>query len=201
MTDRKLNDRSLGRNAATVIFCALSLWAIAVPRGIIAIAQQIPTVNRPTLQLGSSAEAVTELQAVLKLMGYYQGAVNGVYGESTAIAVSAFQRDAGLTPDGVVGDRTWNRLFPPSPEAIATPVAPAQTPVTPASNYPILRRGMEGDTVVFLQERLRQLGFFEGAPTGVFGPRTETSVLDLQRRYNLSPDGIVGPTTWSVLLQ
>jgi peptidoglycan hydrolase-like protein with peptidoglycan-binding domain len=58
---------------------------------------------------------------------------------------------------------------------------------------------MESDWVAQLQQRLNQLGFFEGSPTGVFGPRTDASVRALQRRYNLEPDGIVGPSTWSIL--
>ncbi|NEO65556.1 MAG: peptidoglycan-binding protein, partial [Moorea sp. SIO4G2] len=45
-------------------------------------------INRPTLDIGSEGERVSELQAVLKLLGYYTGEVNGFYGDNTAIAVS-----------------------------------------------------------------------------------------------------------------
>lgn len=79
------------------------------------IVQTFPEVRRPILNVGSQGEAVLELQAVLKLMGYYAGPVDGVYTQSTAIAVEHFQRDAGLNPDGVVGPNTWDRLLPPSP--------------------------------------------------------------------------------------
>ncbi|NES85256.1 MAG: peptidoglycan-binding protein, partial [Moorea sp. SIO2B7] len=41
---------------------------------------------------------VSELQAALKLLGYYDGSVNGIYSESSAIAVSRFQQAAGLPP-------------------------------------------------------------------------------------------------------
>ncbi|NET34804.1 MAG: hypothetical protein F6K19_22725, partial [Cyanothece sp. SIO1E1] len=53
-----------------------------------------PPLSRPILQLGSQGTVVAELQAVLKLLGYYQDAVNGVYQASTATAVSAFQQAA-----------------------------------------------------------------------------------------------------------
>lgn len=181
------------------------LWTVSIvlissPFGAVALAQQTPFVQRSTLQAGNQGQEVTELQAVLRLMGYYNGPVDGIYSEGTVRAVSAFQQAAGLTPDGIVGEGTWNRLFPPSPGAIATSVVnnPGSVPGIQSSR-PILRQGMESDLVAQLQQRLNQLGFFEGSPTGVFGPRTDASVRALQRRYNLEPDGIVGPSTWSIL--
>ncbi|KAB8335860.1 hypothetical protein SD80_002395 [Scytonema tolypothrichoides VB-61278] len=69
-------------------------------------------INRPTLQVGSKGERVTELQAALKLLGFYTGTVDGEYNESTVIAVSRFQEAAGLKADGIVDTITWQRLFP-----------------------------------------------------------------------------------------
>lgn len=78
------------------------------------IAQASPRVgvNRPSLKVGSQGDPVSELQAALKLLGFYTGTVDGVYSESTAIAVSRFQEAAGLSPNGVVDTNTWQRLFP-----------------------------------------------------------------------------------------
>ncbi|MBW4594238.1 MAG: peptidoglycan-binding protein [Brasilonema angustatum HA4187-MV1] len=69
-------------------------------------------INRPTLQIGSKGERVTELQAALKLLGFYTGTVDGEYNESTVVAVSRFQEAAGLKADGIVDTTTWQRLFP-----------------------------------------------------------------------------------------
>lgn len=93
-------------------------------------------VDKPFLKLGSQGTEVTEVQALLKLLGYYTGAINGVYEEITASAVSQFQKAAGLSPDGIVGTDTWTRLLPPSPShSSASPSlqAPANTS-TPLSN-------------------------------------------------------------------
>ncbi len=197
MTEVVFNPMGWIRSAAKLTVCSLSLVLISVP--IAAIAQPTPFVQRSTLQQGTRGQEVTELQAVLKLMGFYTGPVDGIYSEGTVRAVSAFQQAAGLTPDGIVGEGTWNRLFPPSPGAVASGVVnPGSVPFIQSSR-PILRQGMESDWVAQLQQRLNQLGFFEGSPTGVFGPRTDASVRALQRRYNLEPDGIVGPSTWSIL--
>ncbi len=97
----------------------VNLPAVAVEvDSTITVAQETPKstppigVNRPILRIGSQGTAVSELQAALKLLGYYIGAVDGVYQESTAIAVSQFQQAAGLRADGIAGPATWSRLFP-----------------------------------------------------------------------------------------
>lgn len=220
--------------------------------------------ERPTLSVGSEGEAVTELQGILKLLGYYSGAVDGMYRASTAAAVSAFQQAIGLQADGVVGTETWNQLLPLSPalspsvaseppvssptatttpspssspssspslspSSVASPPAtptpsaspapapspaaspsPSPSPAAPSPSptsdnapieLPILRLGMSGSAVARLQDRLKALGFFNGETDGIFGQETQTAVQAAQRNYNLEPDGIVGPATWTVLLQ
>src|SRR5690242_12486772 len=48
-----------------------------------------------------------DIQKALKNAGYYQGGVDGKIGSSTKTALKAFQRDNGLTADGVCGRQTW----------------------------------------------------------------------------------------------
>ena len=55
---------------------------------------------------GSSGEEVRQIQQKLKAAGYYTGAVDGIYGAKTTSAVKAFQRDCGLTVDGIAGPKT-----------------------------------------------------------------------------------------------
>lgn len=90
--------------------------------------------SRPLLTTGSQGAEVIELQGVLKLLGYYTGAVNGGYDPSTAIAVTKFQKAAGLPADGVVGSETWTRLLPPSPTVTASPNP--STPNPPSAAFP-----------------------------------------------------------------
>jgi hypothetical protein len=52
-------------------------------------------------------QKVNEVQADLKTLGYYDGDVDGIYGTQTAEAISAFQRDRGLTVDGKVGKSVY----------------------------------------------------------------------------------------------
>ena len=61
-------------------------------------------------QLGSSGEQVKQIQQKLKELGYDVGTPDGVFGSKTQSAVKAFQRDNGLTADGVVGTKTLTAL-------------------------------------------------------------------------------------------
>lgn len=51
-----------------------------------------------------------EIQEALKGAGFYQGKVDGKMGPLTKEAVREFQRVHGLTDDGVVGKKTWEKL-------------------------------------------------------------------------------------------
>ncbi len=53
---------------------------------------------------------VAELQERLAALGFDPGRVDGIYGAATRTAVAAFQRDAGLAADGVVGPSTLVEL-------------------------------------------------------------------------------------------
>lgn len=63
----------------------------------------------------------------------------------------------------------------------------------------LLKYGSRGQAVVSLQQTLNRLGYSTGGIDGIFGRMTKNAVIALQRRYGLSPDGIVGPATEAVL--
>jgi hypothetical protein len=63
------------------------------------------------LKNGSKGEEVKLLQTRLTELGYYSGKVDGSYGKGTAACVSAFQKDFGLTVDGVASLRTLYALY------------------------------------------------------------------------------------------
>lgn len=62
------------------------------------------------LKQGSQGQAVRDVQQKLKQWGYYNGAVDGIYGAATRRGVIYFQQKNGLTADGIVGDNTLRAL-------------------------------------------------------------------------------------------
>ena len=96
-----------------------------------------PKNNLPTLRRGSKGEYVKQLQVLLLCEGYgdlladdTQNPMDGIFGQRTEKAVKAFQKDHGLTVDGIVGKKTWAALEaanePGAPEAPVEPEAPEE---------------------------------------------------------------------------
>lgn len=57
-------------------------------------------------KLGSSGDEVKSIQRKLSSLGYYKGSVDGIYGQQTKSAVTSFQRNCGITSDGICGKQT-----------------------------------------------------------------------------------------------
>ena len=74
---------------------------------IIALAQ---SASADLYKKGSGGEVVSQIQTRLKNWGYYDGAVDGVYGSRTEAAVRWFQEKNGLSADGQAGDQTLAAL-------------------------------------------------------------------------------------------
>lgn len=72
-----------------------------------------PSTDRPTLKKGSKGAYVTELQKILMNKGYKlpKYGADGDFGSETQTAVKKFQKDNGLTADGIVGKLTWAKLL------------------------------------------------------------------------------------------
>lgn len=68
-----------------------------------------------------------------------------------------------------------------------------------ATSVRLVARGSSGQDVTEVQCLLDQHGVDPGAVDGLFGPRTEQAVRQLQRAAGIVADGIVGPQTWAVL--
>lgn len=203
-------------SALFMCFATLPLAAASIPSRAIAN----PTVNiaqtqtRPTLRVGSTGGAVSEIQAILTLLGYFDNPVDGKYQATTEAAVQKFQTDVGLNSDGIVGPATWEKLLPTP----STEFTPPDVPETAAADadaetmadedeadepieLPTLRQGVSGPAVMRVQDTLKSRGFYDGPVDGIFGPATEAAVMEFQRSKQLAADGVVGPATWQALLQ
>jgi len=86
-------------------------WAI--PKGITDKIPEIDPDYCPTLRRGDKGAVVKRMQEELLQRGYDLGkwGADGSFGDQTYKAVVAFQKDSGLTPDGICGPRTWDALL------------------------------------------------------------------------------------------
>lgn len=148
-------------------------------------------MTRPTIRAGSRGDAVREAQQALEDRGYSVGraGVDGIFGPYTHRAVLNYQFDRSdgqfwaktypLVVDGIIGPQTWGRLLPDT-----------------------IRKGSTGTGVTLLQAILKNLGYPSWDPgpvDGIFGPKTEHAVRNIQSDLGLVVDGIVGPVTWRSL--
>ena len=150
------------------------------------------------LEIGNEGPNVRNLQYTLYELGYYDGAIDGLYGQTTSDAVRAFQIMNQLTPvDGIAGNKTLSLLY--SSAAVAA--------TAPSTNYSTVRLGDEGNTVVEVQDALAGLNYLtDDDITGYYDEKTKNAVAAFQAAFNaanpnsqIKVDGVCGPDTMKML--
>ena len=161
------------------------------------------------LRRGDRGTSVEQVQFWLQQLAEFDPdlrslAVDGIFGSGTEAAVKAFQREFGLTADGVVGPATWQKLYEIYADVTNQLLAPNQRPgVYPGTP---LRLGSTGRAVREAQFYLVLMSaYYSSIPRinidGEFGPATETAVKAFQKLFGLTQDGVIGPATWEKLYQ
>jgi branched-chain amino acid transport system substrate-binding protein len=124
-------------------------------------------------EIFDSAVFVAQLQQALKVLGYYDGDVTGIYDEATTAAVRALQRDLGLPETGEYDE--------------ATDAALRQ------------RLGDRFDTftgaVSDLQKALTELGYYSGPIDGRYSAATVEAVKAFQRDLGVPATGVMDVAT------
>ena len=167
------------------------------------VAQQFPSLLSP----GDTGDEVRMIQYYLQVVAAYYDTVpplttTGVYDDATYQAVMAFQRTFGLTPDGIMGQQTWNELYKAYRGILdSTAVMEGGVVLYPGT---VLRIGSQGEYVQILQEYLAYISEFSPEipavqVTGVFGNQTQAAVIAFQNLFGLEAAGIVGPLTWDAI--
>lgn len=143
------------------------------------------------LRRGDSGPAVIEIRTMLRQFGlltsgsdrraeeHFDGVVEN--------AVRAFQQRRGLITDGIVGSATYRAL------------REAGWKLGDRMLALLISSPMSGDDVVTLQERLLELGYDSGRPSGVFDEQTERALRAFQRDFCAVSDGVCGPDTLRAL--
>lgn len=65
----------------------------------------------------------------------------------------------------------------------------------------LLKRGMKGNGIRWLQYQLNEKGHYKLIIDGIFGPKTQAALMDFQNQHGLVIDGICGSATRMALLK
>ena len=173
--------------------------------------------HRP-LRYGSSGDDVKELQRQLSELGYYKGKINGNYLESTRKAIQELQKKNNLEVNGIADADLQDMIQEgrilsksDSPDATSTPapnlsnylvdenedgVRVADEPVAFTKK---LKNGSSGKLVKQVQERLAELGYYEGPLSGNYQKYTIRAVKKFQTQNGLEDTGVVDEETWNLI--
>lgn len=164
----------------------------------------IPVYPGLSIQLGATGNDVLAIQEALNIVSTNHPSLpilveDGIFGNITQAAVIEFQNIYGLEVDGIVGINTWTTLFTQANIIINGNNASPTTPTYPGT---ALRINSRGEDVRLIQNRLNFISIYYKSipsltPDGIFGVKTEQSVIAFQELLGLVPDGIVGIQTWN----
>jgi len=172
-------------------------------------AETVPPSNAPPypgtpLRVGSTGSDVRLMQTYLNMIRIVYPSipyliVDGTFGEEMQRAVVAFQHEFVLTPDGIIGPITWNKIVEQFLLVTGNASVSLEYPGTP------LRIGSTGSSVRLMQGfladlRARYPSLPPVAVDGIFGPNTHAAVVAFQRIAGLTPDGVIGPLTWNAIV-
>ncbi len=158
-----------------------------------------------------NTEAIRNLQQYLRRISYVQHdiptvPIDGIYGETTKAAVTAFQIKNGLIPTGTAYRETWDKIYSQYSE-----INEKYSPPSPFNIFPRLPEGYAlslGDRsflVNVVQYVLQELSLIRNNfnipdDTGSYGTETQTAVMDFQRENLLPQTGKVDKATWDRLM-
>ena len=103
---KKTDKKFLRRRVLSLLLAVVLLGSIGTIAAVQAADDSVSTLSK----MGSRGDEVRRIQQKLKNWGYYTGSVDGIYGSQTQNAVRKFQRDNGLTVDGIAGPKTLSYL-------------------------------------------------------------------------------------------
>ncbi|MGW6302114.1 peptidoglycan-binding protein [Peribacillus butanolivorans] len=173
-----------------------------VYNGITSVIIPNPPYPGMLLRVGSRGDNVLIMQQYLNNISTVYTDIpklstDGIFGEGTKRAVIAFQKQLGLTPDGIIGPATWNSIVAEFNKITTSRLLP---------EYPgiVLQVGSVGNNVELMQRYLNDLSNVytsipEHTADGVFGNATQSAVIAFQKLIGLTQDGNITKMTWTAI--
>jgi peptidoglycan hydrolase-like protein with peptidoglycan-binding domain len=166
------------------------------------------------IRLGDVGPNVMAIQQQLNQIGKTYNNIpdipveNGNFDAYTQDAVRAFQKQFNLSPDGIVGKKTWYQLaFVYNAAQRLLVLSRNRKDITVPEKAPdtTLKEGDKGANVRLLQYLLNAVSVFYNSvfpveEDGTFSKNTTNSVNSFQKTFSLAQTGTVDAATWNALL-
>ena len=124
-----------------------------------------------TIHFGASGSTVRKIQKRLAELGYPTGNADGIYGDQTQLAINLFCDAIHVREHNYITARIQRKLFAED--------APAYDPYLP------LKKGDQGVSVLYMQVRLKELGYDPVKLDGIYGELTVAAVAMFQKDYGI----------------
>ena len=124
-----------------------------------------------TIRYGAGGKTVRKIQQRLADLGYPVGKVDGSYGDDTQLAINLFCDAIHVREHNYITSKVQKRLFAKD--------APEYDKYLP------LKKGDRGVSVLYMQKRLKELGYDPGKPDGIYGKKTVAAVAEFQNDFDI----------------
>jgi peptidoglycan hydrolase-like protein with peptidoglycan-binding domain len=131
------------------------------------------------------------LQVVLKSYGFYQGNIDGIFGNNSKKALVTFQSANNIKNDGIIGSETCSLLRNKKLIIKNTLSTDSKKNITLENKY--------SQEIYDAQIILKKLGLYSSDVDGLNGPGTIRALKNFQSKAGLNTDGVLGPNTKSAL--
>jgi peptidoglycan hydrolase-like protein with peptidoglycan-binding domain len=132
------------------------------------------------------------MQVVLKSYGYYEGNIDGLFGNISKKALINFQSSNNIVPDGIIGLETCNLLLNKNQIVKNT--------ISTVKNVNLNNSEQNYSQEIYdAQKVLKELGLYTSDLDGLNGPGTKRALRNFQSKSGLNADGVLGPLTKSAL--
>ena len=138
----------------------------------------------------SPGEIINDIQRELTRRGYYDGAVDGLYGPKTDAAIRDFEQAAGLKPSTEPNEALLQAIVrSPAKLAKGTTGAMAAARPTPLRSDNVIERTTASKRVIALQRALAEYGYGQIKPSGIVDPDTHAAIEKFERERRLPITG------------
>jgi len=134
------------------------------------------------------------MQVVLKSYGYYEGKIDGIFGNISKKALISLQKSNNIDSDGKIGPQTCTLLLNKKnivKKNISTSVNISNEISQPETTY--------SQEIYDAQIILKNLGLYLSSLDGINGPQTKRAVKEFQTKAGLVSDGVIGSKTKAAL--